>query len=73
MEEIDLSLPSKFIDASVKMNFDEAYRLVKLMAKQHHRSLEQEFLTLKYAASALSNTERVAVLLMIKDIRKYEA
>ncbi|WP_260308203.1 hypothetical protein [Lactobacillus johnsonii] len=40
MEEIDLSLPSKFIDASVKMNFDEAYRLVKLMAKQHHRSLE---------------------------------
>lgn len=42
MEEIDVSLPSKFMDACVAKNRDKALRLAKLMAKQHNCTLKAE-------------------------------
>lgn len=74
MEEINLSLPSKFIDASVDEDFDEALKVAKLMAKQHHRLLTDELKILSdSAAMVLSIDEMTAVFSMVEDIRKYEA
>ena len=74
MEEIDVSLPSKFIDASVDEDFDKALKIAKLMAKQHHRPLTDELKILSdSAAMVLSIYEIPAVFSMVEDIRKYEA
>ncbi|MDD7005712.1 MAG: hypothetical protein SPI42_01780 [Lactobacillus johnsonii] len=74
MEEIDLSLPSKFMDACVDEDFDEALKVAKLMAKQHHRPLTDELKILSdSAAMVLSIDEMTAVFSMVEDIRKYEA
>lgn len=74
MEEIDVSLPSKFIDASVDEDFDKALKIAKLMAKQHHRPLTDELKILSdSAAMVLSIDEMTAVFSMVEDIRKYEA
>ncbi|WNW29492.1 hypothetical protein RP299_04020 [Lactobacillus johnsonii] len=74
MEEIDLGLPSKFIDASVDEDFDKALKIVKLIAKQHHRTLTDELKILSdSAAMVLSIDEMTAVFSMVEDIRKYEA
>lgn len=74
MEEINLSLPSKFIDASVDEDFDKALKIAKLMAKQQHRPLTDELKILSdSAAMVLSIDEMTAVFSMVEDIRKYEA
>ena len=74
MEEIDLGLPSKFIDASVDEDFDKALKLVKLIAKQHHRTLTDELKILSdSAAMVLSIDEMTAVFSMVEEIRKHEA
>lgn len=74
MEEIDLGLPSKFIDASVDEDFDKALKIVKLIAKQHRRTLTDELKILSdSAAMVLSIDEMTAVFSMVEDIRKYEA
>ena len=74
MNKIDLSLPSKFMDACVAKDKDNALRLAKLMAKQHHRPLTDELKILSdSAAMVLSIDEMTAVFSMVEDIRKYEA
>ncbi len=74
MEEINLSLPSKFIDANVDEDFDKALKIAKLMAKQHHRPLTDELKILSdSAAMVLSIDEMTAVFSMVEDIRNYEA
>lgn len=71
---IDLSLPSKFTDASVRGDFDNSLKIAKLIAKQHNVSLEQELQILSdSAAMALSIDEMTAVFTMVEDIRKHEA
>ena len=74
MSKIDLSLPSKFMDASVDEDFDKALKIAKLIAKQHHITLTNELKILSdSAAMALSIDEMTAVFSMVEDIRKYEA
>lgn len=74
MEEIDLGLPSKFIDASVDEDFDKALKIAKSIAKQHHITLTNELKILSdSAAMALSIDEMTAVFTMVDDIRKHEA
>lgn len=74
MEEIDVSLPSKFIDASVDEDFDKALKIAKLMAKQHHRPLTDELKILSDSAAMVSSIdEMTAVFSMVEDIRNYEA
>lgn len=60
MEEIDLSLPSKFMDACVAKDKDKALGLAKLMAKD-------------FDASILSSEYRLPIATMIKELRKYAA
>lgn len=73
MEEIDLSLPSKFMDACVAKDKDKALRLAKLMAKQHNCTLKSELDLLDFDASILSSEYRLPIATMIKELRKYEA
>ena len=73
MEEIDVSLPSKFLDACVAKNKDKALRLAKLMAKQHNCTLKAELDILDFDASILSSEYRLPIATMIKELRKYEA
>lgn len=73
MEEIDVSLPSKFMDACVAKNKDKALRLVKLMAKQHNCTLKTELGLLDFDASILSSEYRLPIATMVKELRKYEA
>lgn len=64
MEAIDLSLPSRFIDASVALD------LARTMAKQHNCSLDYELKVLDFDSSALGKSEREAVRSMIERLRK---
>lgn len=73
MEEIDLSLPSKFMDACVAKDKDKALRLAKLMAKQHNCTLKAELDILDFDASILSSEYRLPIATMIKELRKYAA
>ena len=73
MEEIDLSLPSKFMDACVAKDKDNALRLAKLMAKQHNCTLKAELDILDFDASILSSEYRLPIATMIKELRKHEA
>ena len=73
MEEIDVSLPSKFMDACVAKNRDKALRLAKLMAKQHNCTLKAELDLLDFDASILSSEYRLTITTMIKELRKHEA
>ena len=73
MEEIDVSLPSKFMDACVAKNKDKALRLAKLMAKQHNCTLKAELDLLDFDASILSSEYRLPITTMIKELRKHEA
>lgn len=73
MNKIDLSLPSKFMDACVAKNKDKALRLAKLMAKQHNCTLKAELDLLDFDASILSSEYRLPITTMIKGLRKYEA
>lgn len=73
MEEIDVSLPSKFMDACVAKNRDKALRLAKLMAKQHNCTLKAELDLLDFDASILSSEYRLPITTMIKELRKHEA
>lgn len=72
MEEIDLSLPSKFMDACVAKDKDKALRLAKLMAKQHSCTLKAELDILDFDASILSSEYRLPIATMIKELRKHE-
>lgn len=74
MDKIDLSLPSKFIDASVDEDFDKALKIAKLIAKQHHLTLTDELeISSNSAAMVSSIDEMTAVFSMVEDIRNYEA
>lgn len=74
MEEIDLSLPNKFINASVTGDFNNALKIARLMAKQHNVPLNKELQILSdTAAMVLSINEMTAVFSMVEDIRNYEA
>lgn len=73
MEEIDLSLPSKFMDACVAKDKDNALKVVKLLAKQHNCTLKAELDLLDFDASILSSEYRLPIATMIKELRKYEA
>ena len=73
MEEIDLSLPSKFMDACVAKDKDNALKVVKLLAKQHNFPLKAELDLLDFDASILSSEYRLPIATMIKELRKYEA
>lgn len=73
MSKIDLSLPSKFMDACVAKDNVKALRLAKLMAKQHNCTLKAELDLLDFDASILSSEYRLPIATMIKDLRKYEA
>lgn len=72
MEEIDLSLPSKFMDACVAKDKDKALRLAKLMAKQHNCTLKAELDILDFDASILSSEYRLPIATMIKELKKHE-
>lgn len=73
MSKIDLSLPSKFVDACVAKDKYNSLKIAKLIAKQHNVSLEQELQILSdTAAIALSIDEMTAVFTMAEDIRKHE-
>ena len=72
-DETDISLPSKFMDACVAKDKDEALRLAKLMAKQHSFTLEAELDLLDFDSSSLSSEYRLPIATMIKELRKYEA
>ncbi|WP_209444693.1 hypothetical protein [Lactobacillus johnsonii] len=69
MEEIDLSLPSKFMDACVAKDKDKALRLAKLMAKQHNCTLKAELDILDFDASILSSEYRLPIATMIKELK----
>ena len=75
MEEIDVSLPSKFMDACVAKNKDKALRLAKLMAKQHNCTLKAELDILDFDTSILSSEYRLPIATMIKELKnmKYSA
>lgn len=73
MEEIDVSLPSKFMDACVAKNKDKALRLAKLMAEQANFTLKAELDILDFGASISSSEYRLPIATMIKELRKYEA
>lgn len=73
MEEIDVSLPSKFMDACVAKDKDNALKVVKLLAKQHNCTLKAELDLLDFDASILSSEYRLPIATMIKELRKYEA
>lgn len=68
----DFSLPSRFMDACVAKDKDEALRLVKLMAKQANFTLKAELDRLDFNASILSNEYRFPIQIMIKELRSYE-
>jgi hypothetical protein len=51
MEEIDLSLVSKFVDASMAHDKELALCLAKKIAEQHNCSLEFELDTLDWSAN----------------------
>lgn len=70
MEEIDLSLPSRFIDESVANNKILALDLACTMARQHSCSLDCELKVLNFCSSALGKSEREAVRSMIERLRK---
>ena len=70
MEAIDLSLPSRFIDASVANNKSLELDLARTMAKQHNCSLDYELKVLDFDSSALGKSEREAVRSMIERLRK---
>ena len=72
MSKIDLSLPSRFMDACVAKDKDEALRLVKLMAKQANFTLKAELDALDFAASSLSSEYRLPIQIMINELRDYE-
>ena len=59
MEEIDVSLPSKFMDACVAKDKDKALRLAKLMAKQHNCTLKAELDILDFDASMILSIKKV--------------
>ncbi len=65
MKEIDLSLPSKFMDACVAKDKDKALRLAKLMAEQHNCTLKAELDILDFDASILSSEYRLPIATMI--------
>ena len=72
MEEINLSLPSKFMDACVAKDKDEALRLVKLMAEQANFTLKAELDALDFSAGSLSSEYRLPIQIMINELRNYE-
>lgn len=72
MSEIDLSLPSKFMDACVAKDSIEALRLAVLIANKHNRTLKAELDLLDFDASILSSEYRLPIKIMIKELRKYE-
>ena len=72
MSEIDLSLPSKFMDACVAKDKDEVLRLVKLMAEQANFTLKDELDALDFAAGSLSSEYRLPIQIMINELRNYE-
>lgn len=72
MSKIDLSLPSKFMDACVAKDSIKALRLAVLMAKQHDLTLKAELDRLDFNASILSNEYRLPIKIMIKELRNYE-
>ncbi|MGZ0156523.1 hypothetical protein ACXJQ9_04400 [Lactobacillus johnsonii] len=73
MDKVDLSLPSKFMDACVAKDSIKALRLAVLMAKQHNRTLKAELDILEVDASILSSEYRLPIHIMIKELRNYEA
>ena len=73
MSKIDLSLPSKFMDACVAKDKDESLRLAKLMAEQANFTLKAELDILDFDASILSSEYRLPIATMIKELRKHEA
>ncbi len=73
MSKIDLSLPSKFMDACVAKDNVKALRLAKLMAKQYNCTLKTELDILDFMASILFSEYRLPIATMIKELRKYEA
>ena len=73
MEEIDLSLPSKFMDACVAKDKDKALRLAKLMAKQHNCSFKAELNMLYFDATVLPSKYSYPMTSMVKELRKHEA
>lgn len=72
MSKVDLSLPSKFMDACVAKDSIKALRLAVLMAKQHDLTLKAELDRLDFNASILSNEYRFPIKIMIKELRNYE-
>ena len=73
MSKNDLSLPSRFMDACVAKDKDEALRLVKLIAEQHNLTLNAGLDLLDFDASILSSEYRLPIATMIKELRNYEA
>lgn len=73
MQKIDLSLVSKFVDASIANDKKLALRLAKKIAEQHNCSLEFELDTLDWSANWLKSDERVATQSMVRELRRYEA
>lgn len=73
MQKIDLSLVSKFVDASIANDKRLALKLAKKIAEQHNCSLSFELDTLDWSANWLKSDERVATQSMVRELRKYEA
>ena len=72
MSKIDLSLPSRFMDACVAKDKDEALRLAKLMAEQANFTLKAELDALDFSAGSLSSEYRLPIQIMINELRDYE-
>lgn len=73
MEEIDLSLPGKFMDACVAKDKDNALKLAKLMVKQQNCSFKAELNMLYFGATVLPSEYSYPMRSMVKELRKYEA
>lgn len=73
MSKIDLSLPSKFMDACVAKDNIQALKLAELMAKKHNCTIKAELDLLDFYASILSSEYRLPIRSMIKRISNYEA
>lgn len=73
MQKIDLSLVSKFVDASIANDKKLALKLAKKIAEQHNCFLSFELDTLDWSANWLKSDERVATQAMVRELRQYEA
>lgn len=69
MQEIDLSLVSKFVDASMAHDKKLALRLAKKIAEQHNCSLDFELNALEWSANWLKTDERIATQAMVLALR----